>query len=287
MRTILFILTNLLIVIVFGFFFKLLGLQNNINQISIFIMILFGFFGSIISLLLSKFVTLNSINGKIIKNPINRNEIWLLETISKFSKISNIKTPEIIIYNSNDINAFATGFNCNNSLIGLSSGLLKYMNYNQIKAVIAHEISHINNGDMVTMGLLQGVMNTFVLFFSQFISNLIYKKENQDNEKNIFLNIFNSFSFSFFEILFGSLANIVVMGFSRYREFRADADAIKFVGKYNMISALNRLKFSNKLNLKNNLKVFYINGKNFNILNNLFNSHPSIDERIKAIKNIK
>ncbi|XZR52769.1 MAG: protease HtpX [Enterobacteriaceae bacterium] len=286
-RISLLILTNLLVVIILGFFLKILGLQNNINKISLFIMIIFGFIGSIISTLFSKLITLNSINGKIISKPTNEIETWVMNTILNISNKNNIKMPEVVIYKANDMNAFATGACNNNSLIGLSSGLLKYMKKNEIEAVIAHEISHISNGDMVTMGLLQGIMNSFILFFSQIITSLIYNEENIKNKKYNFLQNFQTTIFTCLEIILGSLSNIVVMGFSRYREFKADACAAKFVGKNKMIAALNRLKISSKPVKNSNLMAFYINGGNLNVLNNIFNTHPSLNDRIKALNNLK
>ncbi|WMC18840.1 MAG: protease HtpX [Enterobacteriaceae bacterium PSpicST2] len=286
-RILLLTLTNLLVVVIFGFLLKLLGLKDNVNQISLFIMIIFGFAGSIISILLSKLIILNSINGKIIIKPINKNEIWIMKTILNISKKKKIKMPEVIIYKSNDINAFATGPCSNNSLIGLSSNLIKYMKKNEIEAVIAHEISHISNGDMVTMGLLQGIMNTFILFLSQIITSLICNQEKKNNQKFNFLQNIKTTIFTSLEIILGSLSNIIIMGFSRYREFRADADAAKLVGKNNMILALNRLKISYKTINNSNMITFYINGGKLNVLNNIFNSHPSLDDRIKALINFK
>ncbi|WMC18045.1 MAG: protease HtpX [Enterobacteriaceae bacterium PSmelAO1] len=286
-RVSLFIAANLLIVVILGFLLKLLGLENNINIFSMFIMIMFGFIGSIISILFSKIITLNSINGKLIKHPMNKTEIWIINTIKNISKKNNIKIPDVIIYKANNINAFATGACSNNSLIGLSSSLLKYMEKNEIEAVIAHEISHITNGDMVTMGLLQGLMNTFILFFSQIITSLIYNQEEKNNHKNNFFQNTQTIIFTSLEILLGSLSNIIIMGFSRYREFRADAGAAKFVGVNNMIAALNKLKISTESIDNNNMTTFYINNNKFNIFSNIFNSHPSLDERIKALKNLK
>ncbi|WMC19640.1 MAG: protease HtpX [Enterobacteriaceae bacterium PC38] len=284
-RILLLTLTNLLVVVVFGVLLKILGLQNNNNIISLLVMIIFGFAGSIISILCSKMITLNSINYKLIKYPINDTEKWLIKTITNISKLNNIQVPEVIIYKANDINAFATGSNSNNSLIGLSNSIFKYMKKNEIEAVIAHEICHISNGDMVTMGLLQGVMNTFILFFSQTISDLICNKTKRDQKNNFLLNI-QSTIFTSLEIILGFFSNIIVMSFSRYREFRADAGAAKIVGKKNMISALNRLKISSKPLINKNLIAFYINGGKLNLFNNIFNSHPTLNDRITALINI-
>ncbi|WMC20231.1 MAG: protease HtpX [Enterobacteriaceae bacterium PSpyr] len=284
-RILLLTLTNLLVVVIFGIFLKIFGLQNNNNIIYLLIMTFFGFTGSIISILFSKLITLNSINYKLIKYPINEKEKWLIKTIINISKLNNIKTPEIVIYKSNDINAFATGSNSNNSLIGLSNSVFKYMKKNEIEAVIAHEICHISNGDMVTMGLLQGIMNTFILFFSQIISDLICNKKQNNKKSNFLLNI-QSTIFTSLEIILGFFANIIVMSFSRYREFRADAGAAKIIGKKNMIAALNRLKISSKPLINKNLIAFYINGSKLNLFNNLLNSHPTLNDRINALINM-
>ncbi|WP_343189296.1 protease HtpX [Buchnera aphidicola] len=286
-RIILFLLTNLSVIFILNIFLKIIGI--NIGKIYFITIIssILGFSSSLISLLLSKWIALKTINGKIIKTPKNNFENWILNTIKKQAKKVNIKIPQIAIYKSLDINAFATGPSKNNSLIAISYGLIKNMNKEEIEAVLAHEISHISNGDMVTMTLIQGVLNTIVILFSKIItqifSNNLFnnnKEENINIKENSFLYYIIS---SFLEFTLGILASIIIMWFSRYREFYADSGSAKIVGCNKMISALKTLQIHHEpKELNNSISNFCINGKSKKIFN-LFLSHPSLKKRISAL----
>ncbi|OQM34423.1 protease HtpX [bacterium endosymbiont of Pedicinus badii] len=288
LRIAIFLLTNFSILLTLGMILQFSGFQKS-NILSLLIISgIFGFGGSIVSLVLSKYLSLKSVSGRIIKKITNQEENWLFKTISKHAKIVNIKTPKIAIYPSMEINAFATGISKDNSLIAVSQGLIDNMNEKEKEAVLAHEISHISNGDMVTMTLLQGVLNTFVFFFSRILAQIVYSifqnSKNCKEEKPQ-----NSFLYFVFcmilETILGIFASVIVFWFSRNREFYADAGSAKIVGKKNMISALEKLKSSISPKEPNHVQAFCINGKktNSNILTKLFLSHPSLEKRIKAL----
>ncbi|QCI18863.1 protease HtpX [Buchnera aphidicola] len=288
-RIILFLLTNLAVTSTFALILTLTGINSDSIYGILIISSLFGFSGSLVSLLISKWIALRSVNGRIIKCPNNEIEIWLTQTIKKQAKQKGIKTPQIAIYDAVDINAFATGARRNSALIAVSSGLLEKMTKNEAEAVIGHEISHISNGDMITMSLIQGVVNTFVIFISRIISQILNnilsnnRDENNENEKYSFIPFIIS---TILEIIFGMLASIVTMWFSRHREFYADASSAKLVGREKMISALNKLKSSYEPQEPDNVIAFCINGKSKSIIE-LFASHPSLDKRIQALNNKK
>ncbi|WP_343187601.1 protease HtpX [Buchnera aphidicola (Periphyllus koelreuteriae)] len=287
-RVLLFLLTNLAVTIILCILSFFIGIQNHNLYMFIISTFIFGFSGSFISLLLSKKIALLSIKSYIIKNPRNKTEKWLLKFIEKQAKKLEINTPELTIYTSNDINAFATGPTKNSSLIALSDKLIDVMNKNEIKAVISHEITHISNGDMVTMTLIQGIVNTFVIFLSKGIAYIIsYIFSDNKNNGNIFIknNIITLILTLFLEILFGTLSNCITMWFSRKREFYADAGSAKIVGKKHMISALKTINNHVQTFIKEeNLATLSIHGKNKKFLN-LFMSHPTIKNRIKALNN--
>jgi len=286
MRIALFFLTNLSVMLVFGLILSLTGIQSSSIRGLIIMAALFGFSGSIISLLVSKWIALRSVGGEIIKQPRNETERWLLHIIRQQSQQINIAMPQVAIYQAPDINAFATGARRDSSLVGVSSGLLQSMNHDEAEAVIAHEISHIANGDMVTMALLQGIVNTFVIFISRLIAQVTadFFSSNREEEENSSGNPIVYFIVSIgLELVFGMLANIITMWFSRYREFHADAGSSKLVGREKMIAALQRLKTSYEPEEAGSMMAFYINGKSSSF-NKLFMSHPSLDERIKALR---
>ncbi|QCI17717.1 protease HtpX [Buchnera aphidicola (Acyrthosiphon lactucae)] len=286
-RIILFLLTNLAVMLIFSLILLITGIQSNSIYSLLIMSGLFGFSGSILSLILSKWIALRSVNGEIITHPRNEIEKWLINTVRKQSIQKGIIMPQIAVYHATDINAFATGARRNSALIAVSTGLLENMSLHEAEAVIAHEISHIANGDMITMTLVQGVVNTFVIFISrmlsQIISNLISTNRNESNveEKNPFIYFLIS---TFFELIFGILASIITMWFSRHREFYADASSAKMVGREKMISALNRLKTSHEPQESDNMIAFCINGKS-NSFFKLFASHPSLEKRIQALHN--
>ncbi|XRX42830.1 MAG: protease HtpX [Buchnera aphidicola (Eriosoma harunire)] len=286
LRILLFLCTNMAVMLIFGLILSLTSISANSFYGLIIISGLFGFGGSIISLFMSKWIALYSVNGKLITTPINNTEIWLVSIIRQYSNKIGIKTPEIAIYPSHNINAFATGVGKHSSLIAVSHGLLDQMTSNEIEAIIAHEISHISNGDMITMTLVQGIMNTMVMFTSRAIAKII--SSDHTNNKND--NGFNENSLTYYivsivlDLLFGTLANLIILWFSRYREFHADAGAAILSGKHNMIQALKKLKNNCEPEEPNYIRTFCIYGKS-NSIWNLFNTHPSLDERITALHN--
>lgn len=287
MRIILFLFTNLAVVIVFGVVLTLTGIKTNSLYTLLVMSILFGFGGSLISLLMSKWIALNSVSGKILSIPLNEQEKWLFRIVEDQSSLLNIKVPKIAIYPSSDINAFATGPHKNSSLIAVSLGLLKNMNKEETEAVIAHEMTHIKNGDMVTMTLIQGVINTFVIFISRVIANIVTSFFSNKDENRYSNNSMTYFLISgMLELIFGILASLITMWFSRYREFYADAGSAKLVGRKKMIAALKKIKTSYEPTEDNSIIAFCINGKSHSFLN-LFMSHPPIDQRIIALYNKK
>ncbi|WP_216782130.1 protease HtpX [Candidatus Profftia tarda] len=285
MRISLFLLTNLAVILVFGIVLSITGIQSGSTQALMIIALLFGFGGSIISLLTSKWIALRSVNGEVIQKPQNATERWLLDTIRKQSEKVGINIPQIAIYHAQDINAFATGARRNDSLLAVSTGMLKNMTIEETEAVLAHEITHIANGDMVTMMLLQGVVNTFVIFISRLIANVVsnFLSSTREEEPSTNNNSMIYFSVSMvLELIFGILANIITMWFSRYREFRADAGSANLVGRHKMIAALQRLKTSYSPQEEGHVVTFCINGRAKSI-SALFLSHPPLDERIQAL----
>ncbi|MCV2502389.1 MAG: protease HtpX [Candidatus Lightella neohaematopini] len=284
-RIIIFLVTNIAVLIIFSLVLCVLGINTYTIYNLLTLAIVFGFGGSLISLYMSKYIALKLINGKIIKIPKNDIEYWLLETINKQSKILNINNPELVIYDSSDLNAFTTGASCKSSLLAISTELINNMNKNEIQAVIAHEMSHIVNGDMVTMTLIQGITNTFVIFLSRIFAQLFSNVNLDENNKNDNYNVYFITSL-ILELIFGVLANIIILWFSRKREFYADAGAAKLVGIENMITALNKLKMNyNKLDVDNAISSFCINGKYSYNFNELFMSHPTLEKRIQALVN--
>lgn len=285
MRIALLLMTNLAVMLVFGVAISLMGVQSSSIKGLIMTASLFGYGGAFLSLLMSKWIALRAVGGKIISTPSTETEYWLLEKVRLHSRRAGISIPQIAIYHGLDMNAFATGMHRNASLVAVSSGLLKDMTSDEAEAVIAHEISHIANGDMVTMTLIQGIMNTFVIFLSRLISQVIYSLFNhRDVEKEN-----NGASAVYFlvstvlEFAFCILASLITMWFSRHREFYADAGSAKLVGREKMIAALQRLKISYAPQEKGTLMAFFINGKSKSF-SKLLMSHPPLDQRIEALR---
>lgn len=288
MRIVLFLLTNLAVIVLFGIILSLIGIQSSSTIGLIIIASLFGFGGAFVSLLMSKSIALRSVDGEVIKQPRNETERWLLYTIRQQTQQTNtnMAMPQVAIYHAPDINAFATGARRDASLIAVSTGLLQHMNHNEAEAVIAHEISHIANGDMVTMTLIQGVVNTFVIFVSRILAQLASEiiSSDRDKDKGDNGNAMIYFVVSIvLELVFGVLASIITLWFSRYREFHADAGSARLVGREKMIAALQRLKNSCEPQEASNMMVFCINGRN-KTLSELFMSHPPLDKRIEALR---
>ena len=240
---------------------------------------IFGFGGSFISLLLSKWMAKNSMGVQIIENPQSEMEEWLLMTISKLSAKAGLKMPEVGIFEGAP-NAFATGWNRNDSLVAVSTGLLNMMEPKEIEGVLAHEISHIKNGDMITMTLMQGVLNTFVIFISRIIADIF--SQDRNGNRNTFVYMGVSFVL---EMIFSLFATAILMWFSRYREFKADEGSVHLNGKEGIYYALAKLGEIPKeqLALPNNMRAFGIVGF---ILSSLFASHPPIEERLRYIEKL-
>jgi heat shock protein HtpX len=239
----------------------------------------FGFGGSFISLLMSKWMAKNSMGVEIIDTPRNEAEEWLLMTISKLSAKAGFKMPEVGIFDGPP-NAFATGWNKNDALVAVSTGLLEIMEKKEIEGVLAHEISHIKHGDMVTMTLMQGVLNTFVIFISRIIADMFAR--DRDGETNTFMYMAISFVL---EMVFSLFATAILMWFSRYREFKADEGAVRLDGKEGIYYALAKLGQIPKeeLALPSDMKAFGIVGF---VLSSIFASHPPIEERLRYIESL-
>ncbi|MDG6264190.1 protease HtpX [Glaesserella parasuis] len=282
MRIALFLATNFAVMIVLGIILSVTGIAGNSTGGILIMSVLFGFAGSLISLFMSKTMALKSVGAEIITEPRNNAERWLVETVKRQSQQAGIPMPDVAIYHSADVNAFATGATKSNSLVAVSTGLLNTMTEDEAEAVVAHEVAHIANGDMVTMTLLQGVLNTFVIFLSRMIATAVSSSRNDDGEETQSSGTYFLVSMVL-EILFGVLATIIAMWFSRYREFRADAGSAQLVGKEKMIAALQRLqRIHDPEELPGSLNAMMINGK----AKEFFMSHPPLEKRIEALRNL-
>ena len=286
MRIALFLLTNLAVMVVFGLVLSLTGIQSSSIQGLLIMALLFGFGGSIISLMMSKWMALKSVGGEVIEQPRNDMERWLMQTVEQQSRQAGIAMPQVAIYHAPDINAFATGASRNASLVAVSTGLLQNMSRDEAEAVIAHELSHVANGDMVTMTLVQGVVNTFVIFISRILAQLAAgflggnREEGEESNGNPMIYFVVAMVL---ELVFGILASIITMWFSRHREFHADAGSARLVGREKMIAALQRLKTSYEPQEASTMMAFCINGKSKS-LSELFMTHPPLDKRIEALR---
>ncbi|AAP95325.1 zinc metalloprotease HtpX [[Haemophilus] ducreyi] len=286
-RVILFLLTNLAITFVLGIvlniIFQVTGIKGTSTTGILMMSLLFGFTGSLISLFMSKSMALRSVGAEVIQQPRNQAEQWLFNTVQRQSQKAGIPMPDIAIYHSADVNAFATGATKNNSLVAVSTGLLDNMTEDEAEAVVAHEIAHIANGDMVTMTLLQGVLNTFVIFLSRMISTAVSgsRDENGNSTQNTL--VFWVVDIAL-QMIFGILATMIAMWFSRYREYRADMGSAQLVGKEKMIAALERLRHVHEpQEMQGSLSAFMINGIRSK---ELFMSHPPLEKRIEALRNL-
>lgn len=286
-RVLLFLATNLAVVLVLSVVLNIVFAAMDINPqgmggVLVFASI-FGFGGAFVSLLLSKWMAKRAVSAKVITQPVGETERWLVATVQRLAKQADIGMPEVALYQSSDMNAFATGANRNSALVAVSTGLLDSMNRDEVEAVLAHEISHIANGDMITMTLLQGIVNTFVIFMARVIAHLIDNALRGNNRQSGGLGMFSYMAVVFvLEMVFGLLASIIVMAFSRHREFRADAGAAKLVGRNKMIAALQRLKLSQESCLDGTLMAFGIRGKRS--FSEWFLSHPPLQKRIDALR---
>jgi len=289
-RIILFLATNLAIIVVLSITLRLFGFERildeqgtglDLNSLLLFASV-FGFGGSFMSLALSKWTAKRFTGAQVIEMPRNAQEHWLVTTVQRQAKIAGIGMPEVAIYDAPDVNAFATGMSRNDALVAVSTGLLNSMSQDEAEAVLAHEVSHIANGDMVTLALIQGVVNTFVIFLSRVIGHtvdrVVFKTENGHGPAFWVTTIIA-------EIVLGILASIIVMWFSRQREFRADSGGASLAGRNKMIAALRRLQLAHEqAHLPDQLAAFGISGGIGSGLKSLFMSHPPLEERIAALE---
>ena len=282
-RIFLFVLTNVAVLAVISITLRLLAINfNALLTLSAVI----GFSGSIVSLFLSKFMAKQSVGAHVIENPQDPTERWLVDTVRRQADAAGIGMPEVAIYDAPDVNAFATGWNRNNSLVAVSTGLLHAMSREEAEAVLAHEISHVANGDMVTLALIQGVVNTFVVFFAKLFGILVDRvllKNDGRNGPGIGAFVAEIVA----QIVLGILASTIVMWFSRQREFRADAGGANLAGRQKMIAALERLKLNHEqaAALPKNMSAMAISsGGGFS---RLFMSHPPLEERIAVLRNAR
>jgi len=288
-RIFLFILTNLAVVFVINITLRLLGVDRwldetgGINFSALLVMsAVIGFAGSLISLAMSKWSAKRMVGAQVIENPIDPTERWLVDTVRKQAQVAGIGMPEVAIYDAPDVNAFATGWNRNDALVAVSTGLLHNMSRDEAEAVLAHEVSHVANGDMVTLALIQGVVNTFVIFFAKlfgfFVDRVLLKNDERSGPG------MGAFAAEIVaQLVLGVLASIIVMWFSRQREFRADAGGASLAGRGKMIAALERLKINHEqAALPEKIAAFGISGGH--AFAKMFMTHPPLDERIAALR---
>jgi len=289
-RIALFLATNLAVILVLSVVLRLLGVDqildesgSDLNYESLLVLsLVIGFGGSFISLAISKWMAKRSTGAQVITQPRNETESWLLNVVERQARQAGIEMPEVAIYPAPDMNAFATGARRNAALVAVSSGLLQSMPRDEIEAVLAHEISHVANGDMVTLTLVQGVVNTFVIFLSRVVGHVVDRVVLR-NESGHGLGYFVSVIAA--QIVLGILASTIVMWVSRKREFRADAGSASLNGNQPMIRALERLGRGRPAELPESIAAFGISGSRTTGIKKLFMSHPPIDERIAALQN--
>ena len=283
-------MTNLAIIVVLSITLRILGVERildeqgvglDFNNLLIFAAV-FGFGGSFISLAMSKWTAKKFTGAQVIDTPSNATEQWLVATIKRQAEQAGIGMPDVAVYDAPDVNAFATGMSRNNALVAVSTGLLKTMSRDEAEAVLGHEVSHVANGDMVTLALIQGVVNTFVIFLSRVIGHVVDRvvfKVERGHGPAFWITAIIA------EVVLGILASIIVMWFSRQREFRADAGGAQLAGKQKMINALQRLKASaDQAHLPDQLAAFGISGGLGQGLKKLFMTHPPLDERISRLQ---
>lgn len=289
-RILLFLATNIAVLVILSISMRLLGIEGilddqgvdlNMNSLLIYAAII-GMSGSFISLAISKWTAKRLMGARVIEQPANATEKWLLDTVRRQAEKAGIGMPEVAIFDSPDVNAFATGMRRNNALVAVSTGLLRAMDQDEAEAVLAHEVSHVANGDMITLALIQGVVNTFVIVLSRvighFVDRVIFKTERGHGPAFWVTAIIA-------ELVLGVLASIIVMWFSRRREFRADAGGASLASRDKMIAALERLKQGvNQPHLPDQMAAFGISGGIGHGLKRLFMSHPPLEERIAALR---
>lgn len=289
-RVMLFVITNLAIVLVLGIVLSLFGVGRILDEQGVGLDLynllvfasVFGFGGSLISLAISKWTAKRMTGARVIASPANETETWLVQTVSMQAKRAGIGMPEVAIYDSPDVNAFATGMRRNSALVAVSTGLLRSMNRDEAEAVLAHEVSHVANGDMITLALIQGVVNTFVIVASRVVGHLVdrvvFKTERGHGPAFFVTSILA-------QIVFGILASTIVFWFSRQREFRADAGSARLAGREKMIAALEKLRRNvDQPHLPDQMAAFGISGGVARGLKRFFMTHPPLEERIEALR---
>ena len=287
-RILLFLATNLAVLLVLSVVARLTGLDrwlavNGASYSGLLVMAaLFGFGGALISLAMSKWMAKRAMGVRVIAQPANANEQWLVNTVRALASQAGIGTPEVGVFDSPQPNAFATGARRDAALVAVSSGLLQTMGRSEVEAVLGHEITHVANGDMVTLTLIQGVVNTFVIFLARIIGSIVDRALSGNREGRGGIGYFATVMVA--QLVLGILASMIVMWFSRRREFRADAGGARLAGRNNMIGALERLRASHGPALPAQLAAFGIGGGGGMGLRRLFMSHPPIEERIAALR---
>jgi heat shock protein HtpX len=290
-RTFLFVLTNIAILVVLSIAVRVLGLdrylsEQGVDYVSLLVFAaIFGMGGAFLSLAMSKWSAKRMVGAQVIERPSNATEQWVWDTVARQAKAAGIGMPEVAIYEAPEVNAFATGMNKNAALVAVSTGLLRAMDRDEAEAVLAHEVSHVANGDMVTLALIQGVLNTFVIFLSRAIGHLIdrvvFKTERGYGPGFMVVSIIA-------QLVLGVLASIIVMWFSRQREFRADSGSATLAGRQKMIAALRRLQEQQGAStLPEKITAFGISGPIGGGLKRLFMTHPPLEERIAALENAR
>jgi len=280
----LFIATNLAVLLLASIIMSVLGVSSRSMAGLLVMAACFGFGGSFISLLLSKWMAKRGTGAVVITQPQNATERWLVDTVARQAKAAGIGMPEVAVYEAPEINAFATGANRNNALVAVSTGLLHSMTEDEAEAVLAHEVAHVANGDMITMTLLQGVLNTFVIILARVVGGFIDSALSGDEDSEGAPHGFAYFIIVFvLEMIFGIFASMIAMWFSRWREFRADHGGASLAGRHKMIAALERLQRNHEeSSLPSQIAAFGIAGG----ASKLFSSHPPLEERIAALRNL-
>lgn len=286
-RIALFMATNIAVLFVAAIVMQLLGIDRHMAATGqdmwglLIFAALLGFGGSFISLAMSKWIAKRSTGAHVIEQPRNETEAWLLSTVQRQAQMAGIKCPEVAVYDAPEINAFATGPSRNNSLVAVSTGLLRGMSRDEAEAVLGHEVAHVANGDMVTMALLQGVLNTFVIVLSRLIGRIVDQVVFRSDRPGIGYFVVSLIA----QVVLGVLASMIAMAFSRYREFRADEGGAKLAGREKMIAALQRLQAQSGENtLPKEVAAFGISGHMAAGFKRLFMSHPPLPERIEALR---
>ena len=287
-RILLFLATNLAVVMVLSIVARVTGLDRWVAlhggsyEGLLAMAALFGFGGALISLAISKWMAKRAMGVRVIERPANANEEWLVSTVRQLATQAGIGMPEVGIFDSLQPNAFATGARRDAALVAVSTGLLQSMNRTEVEAVLGHEITHVANGDMVTLTLIQGVVNTFVIFLSRVIGGIVDRSLSRDGEGRGGMGYFVTVMVT--QVVLGIAASMIVMWFSRRREFRADAGGARLAGRNNMIGALERLKMAHEPSLPKQLAAFGIGGGPGTGFQRLFMSHPPLEERIAALR---